>query len=78
MKKYTDTELSDYLQQKSEEGCCPGLINDDDCRWAVTETGMQQCPSKTPSDLWTNFFVKKKEWKKSVREALIAYRKGGQ
>ncbi len=73
MKKYTDTELIDYLEQQGKQGACPGLINDDGGRWAVSEEGTQNCPSKQCSDIWTLFSVKKNEWKKTVRGALTAY-----
>ena len=69
--KHTDIELLDWLQKQSDEGSCPGLINDDDGRWAVSFTGMQQAPSGKAEDLWTTFNVEKKEWKKTIRQAII-------
>ena len=68
---YTDTDLICALEDAAKKGSCPGLVNDDDGHWAVSESGTQNCPPKTPADIVTNFFVKKKEWKNSVREALV-------
>jgi len=70
----TDSELLDALDKAAAEGACPGLVNDDAGRWAVSETGMQNVPlDDEPSDIQTAFFVKADEWKNSVREALNAW-----
>lgn len=70
-KVYTDTELLDWLQDHSID--CPGLINDDNGRWAVSFTGTQNVPMEDgPADIWTSYFVEKHEWKPTVREAIIA------
>lgn len=70
-KKYTDTELLEALQKAANEGGCPGLINDDGGRWAVSESGFQPVPGKRPKTMTTTFFVVKGQWKNSVREAII-------
>ncbi len=70
-RKYTDIELLDWLQEKSDGGSCLGVINDDDGRWAVSFTGMQHAPSGKAQDLWTTFNVERKEWKNSVRDAIV-------
>jgi hypothetical protein len=41
--KYTDTELIDALEKASKRGSRPGLVNDDSGRWAVSESGFQNC-----------------------------------
>jgi hypothetical protein len=76
MRGYTDTDLICALEDAAKKGSCPGLINDDYGHWAVSETGFQNCPRKTPADINTSFFVEKKEWKNSVREALVSWIEG--
>jgi hypothetical protein len=36
--------------------------------------GMQSIPENPPDDVQTTFFIEKHEWKKTVREAVEAYR----
>ena len=70
-KKYTDTELLDWLEDQVKHGACPGIINDDDGQWAVSFEGFQNVPMKTPADISTTFFVEKKDWCKTIRAAII-------
>ncbi len=67
--KYTDTEMLNWLDKQKH--CSLGLLNDDNGHWAVSTSGMQNCPSgRDPEDIDTTFFVFKGEWKNSVREAI--------
>lgn len=70
-KKYSDTELLDWLEEKVKTGSCPGVINDDYGHWVVSFEGVQNCPMKSPADISTSFFVKKKDWCKTIRKAII-------
>jgi hypothetical protein len=69
----TDTELLDYLEEKSKLGWCPCLLNDDAGHWAVVEDGMQNVPLDPLYDIETTFWVEKHQWKNTVREALEAF-----
>jgi hypothetical protein len=67
----TDTELLDWLDKMKHLGF--GLINDDNGHWAVSGSGMQNCPmGDEPEDIQTTFFVEAGKWKNSVREAIQA------
>ena len=48
------------------------LVSDDFGHWAVVGDGYQSVPYKTPADIATTFFVKKKDWKKTIRQAIDA------
>jgi hypothetical protein len=63
-----DTELIDWLE--TQEGSA--LISDDFGHWAVSGTGMQNVPENPPDDIQTTFFIEKHEWKKTIREAILA------
>jgi hypothetical protein len=79
MKTYTDTELIDALERAGKNGFCPGLINDDAGRWVISETGMQNCPNpKKAIDISTTFFIEAKEWKKTIRQAIIYWIEEGE
>lgn len=73
--KRTDTELLNGLEAAVEQGACPGIINDDDGHWAVTDDGMQNVPNAggPPIDIQTTFFVKADKWKGTLRAAINAY-----
>jgi len=65
--------LEFLLEQLTETGACPGLINDDNGHWALSFTGIQEVNfGDEPSDLNTTFFVEKHEWKPTIKEAVIA------
>ena len=66
--KMTDTERLDWLE--GAEGWA--LVSDDAGHWAVVTNGVQNIPDRHPGDIATSFFIKKKEWKPSVREAIDA------
>jgi len=69
----TDTELIDWLEDQAKHGACIGLINDDNGHWAVSGSGVQNCPhGRDPEDIDTTFFVFKGEWRNTVREAITA------
>lgn len=61
----TDTERLDWLEEK---GNGLGLIHDDDSRWAVAFCGMQNIPGK--GDLYTTFFIEKKDFRPTARQAI--------
>ena len=70
----TDTQLLDALQEITNLGGCPGVINDDNGHWAVTGDGIQSIAcGEDPVDVNTTFFVQASQWKKTVREAINAY-----
>jgi hypothetical protein len=69
MKKYTDRQLLDWLGK--QEGL--GLISDDAGRWAISDAGIQNIPNqKKAIDIASTFFVEANDWRKSIREAVIA------
>jgi len=71
-----DTERIDWLQKNQGKA----LVSDDCGHWAVVEDGMQNVPDNSPNDIHTTFFIKKKEWKKTIRKAIdyaIKEEKGG-
>jgi hypothetical protein len=72
-KKITDTERIDWLEKASGYA----LVSDDDEHWAVVSDGVQNVPLNPPEDIATSFFIKKKAWKKSVRQAIDAAMKQG-
>ena len=70
-RELSDTEMIDILEKKGVS-----LISDDSGHWCVTGDGMQNIPKELPGDIETTFIIKKKEWKKSIREAMKAFMKG--
>ncbi len=63
----TDTERINWLGEQSGVA----LINDDNGHWAVVFDGFQNVPKgKRKQDIFTSFFIEKKDWKKSAREAI--------
>ncbi|OKO75187.1 hypothetical protein AC629_34290 [Bradyrhizobium sp. NAS80.1] len=66
----TDSEMIDWLQ--NHEGA--GQISDDFGRWAVSFNGAQNVPDDTSiaNDICTSFFVEAKDWKPTIREAILA------
>jgi hypothetical protein len=66
----TDSELIDWLE--TQDGSA--LISDDFGHWAVSSSGMQNVPDdiSVASDIATSFFVEAKDWKPSIREAILA------
>ncbi|HEV8364578.1 MAG TPA: hypothetical protein VGQ52_13770 [Gemmatimonadaceae bacterium] len=72
--RHTDTGLLDGLEQAAGEGACPGIINDDNGHWAVSDSGIQNVPMDDgPADINTTFFVTADQWKPTIREAIRAY-----
>jgi hypothetical protein len=61
-----DKQRIDWLEKQQGSA----LVSDDHSHWAVATFGMQNLPKKFPGDIDTSFFIKKKEWKKSIREAI--------
>lgn len=70
--KRTDTELLDAIEAAVDRGSCPGIINDDNGNWAVSEEGVQNVPDPNgpPIDIHTTFFISADKWKPSIREAI--------
>lgn len=69
-----DTVRLNALENAVDEGSCPGVINDDAGRWAVSEDGMQNVPDNDiPTDIRTTFFIEATKWKPSIREAIDAW-----
>jgi hypothetical protein len=63
-----DTDRLNWLEQN--QGAA--LVSDDDQHWAVVVNGFQDCPMETPADISTTFWIKKDDWKPTVREAIDA------
>ena len=61
-----DKERLDWLEE--HQGCA--LISDDMGHWAVSGDGFQTLSNLPPDDVETTFFIEKKQWKKSLREAI--------
>lgn len=61
-----DKKRIDWLEKQHGSA----LVSDDHSHWVVATFGMQSIPKKFPGDIDTAFFIKKKEWKKSIREAI--------
>lgn len=82
----SDTELLDALESLARNGDCPGiiplgegvkvpgLVNDDNGHWAVSDRGMQNvvCGDE-PSDVQTSFFIEAKYWRPTIRAAIELY-----
>lgn len=62
----TDVERLDWLEE--HQGYA--LVSDDFGHWACVTEGMQSVPDRTPADIQTTFFIRKKQWKKSIRAAI--------
>jgi hypothetical protein len=72
----SDTARLDAMEELVNNGCCPGIINDDAGRWAVTGDGMQNVPCNDNAiDINTTFFVEADKWRDSIREAIDDYLK---
>jgi hypothetical protein len=65
-----DKELLSELEAMSGVA----LVSDDFGHWAVTGSGFQSVPENPPDDVQTTFFIKKSEWKQTVRQAIDAAR----
>jgi len=72
MNGLSDTERLDWLEK--HQGFA--LISDDNKHWACVCDGMQNIPESWPGDIQTTFFIEKKQWKKSIRKAIDAARRG--
>ena len=64
--RMNDKKRIDWLEKQQGSA----LVSDDHSHWVVATFGMQNLPKKFPGDIDTSFFIKKKEWKKSIREAI--------
>ena len=62
----TDTERINWLNKQQGSA----LVSDDFGHWVVATFGMQNVPKEAPADIQTSFFIKKKEWKKTIRQAI--------
>lgn len=70
----TDSERLDALEALVNNGACPGLINDDAGRWAVSCDGVQNLPNNdSPIDIHTTFFIDATRWRETIREAIDSY-----
>ena len=64
-----DTKRLDWLADQF--GCA--LVNDDNGHWAFTGEGLQNVPiDNEPEDIMSSFYIEKKDWKNSIREAIDA------
>ena len=74
MAELTDTELLNWFEEK---GGISGaaLVNDDNGHWAVSATGHQSIqPGPGPHDVETCFFIEAKDWKPTLREAILQFK----
>ena len=70
----TDTERLNWL----EKNYAYALVNDDNGHWACVSDGLQNVPmSKEATDIDATFFIKKDDWKDSIREAIDYVMMGG-
>ena len=72
MRNITDTDRINWLEKKVNTGACPGLINDDNGHWALVFDGFQNVVTGKPKDVSTTFFIKARDWKNTVRQAIDA------
>jgi len=61
------------IEQLTKLGHSPALLYDDDGRFAIICDGYQSVPQDEASDIEMQYFVEKKHWKNSIREALDYY-----
>lgn len=70
--KNRDISFIEALQELSEFGFCPNLLNDDNGHWAVVYDGFQTLAyGDEPCDVQSSFYVEKKFWKDNIYDALI-------
>lgn len=62
----TDTARIDFLERQFGIA----LVSDDNGHWAVVADGFQNCVTGGPKDVSTTFFIEKKQWSASVRQAI--------
>jgi hypothetical protein len=66
-KKMADTKRLDWLEKED----CYSLISDDNGHWACVVEGIQSVSLKNgPTDITTTFWIKKTDWKSTIREAI--------
>ena len=69
-------QTEQVLEALSTIGHCPNLLNDDNGRWALSGSGYQTVVTgNRAKDVETAFFVEKKYWKKTIRQAVLFYLK---
>jgi hypothetical protein len=75
IKSYHESLPVDFvMEQLANLGHCICLLYDDNGHWVFSSAGFQNVPmSDEPEDIDTQFFVKAKEWKNTIREALNDY-----
>lgn len=75
IKKYFDIYEVDFIIETfTRFGASPNLIYDDNGLFAIVEEGYQQAVvGNQKIEGGFTLFVKKKQWKKSIREALKYY-----
>jgi hypothetical protein len=67
--KKTEKELFDWLED--HQGFA--LVSDDNGHWACVCDGTQSLPLEDgPQDIDTSFWIRKEEWKDTIREAIEA------
>ena len=72
--KNKNISIENALDKLNEHGHAVCLMNDDNNHWAATSDGFQQVPETKKSQSMTiTAFIEKKQWKKSIHEAIIAY-----
>lgn len=60
-------ELIEWVEEKFGMS----IVSDDDGRWACTTDGFQNVPESDGAfDLSTSFFIKKDQFRNSIREAI--------
>ncbi len=74
LKKIKNKEINceQALEELANNGYCPNLFNDDNGHWAISFTGYQTvCLGDDPEDVSTTSFIKAKDWKGNIYDALI-------
>lgn len=70
--KNNEITCDEALSQLSLSGFCPSIISNDNGQWAVVFDGVQfSAVSEFPEDAIASYYIDKKYWKPTVREALV-------
>jgi len=63
-----DKQRIEWLQKQQGSA----LVSDDFGHWAFATCGFQNIPQHPPGDIDTTFFIRKKEWHRTIRQAIDA------
>ena len=72
---WDDTRRLDFMDRPCAEGCAPAIVNDDDGRWAFSDSGTSPVPSGDgphTAVVAITSFAEPEMWRGSIREAIDA------